>query len=258
MGHSLRRDQAISLDQAIQDLQENPHQAARLALQMAAQGNCEAQALLGQALLDGHGIQQDAQLALVWFKIAANRGHAMASNMAGRCLEHGWGCTANLSEAAYFYQQAAQTGLDWGLYNLANLLATGRGVPQNDLKAFELYQRAAERGHAKSMNLVGRYLEEGRAGLPVDETTAYLWYQRSAEAGDFRGQFSLACVLLNHGRWDEARFWLLQALQQGHLKFLRKATDELIAAALPALQDITEAYIQRRQTLEAAFTAPDA
>ena len=64
--------------------------------------------------------------------------------------------------AAVWYRRAADTGLDWGLYNLGNLLATGRGVVQDQYAAFALYREAAHLGHAKSMNLLGRYLEDGR------------------------------------------------------------------------------------------------
>ncbi len=34
----------------------------------------DAQALLGQILLDGHGIEQDQAVALRWFEIAARAG----------------------------------------------------------------------------------------------------------------------------------------------------------------------------------------
>nr|WP_221189706.1 tetratricopeptide repeat protein [Azomonas macrocytogenes] len=245
----------MSFEQALAELHDNPLGAARLIIKEAAHGDCEAQVLLGQILLDGRGIQQDAQLALKWFCIAAARGHGMANNMAGRCLEHGWGCPADPAEAAGYYQRAANLGLDWGLYNLANLVATGRGVKQDPLQAFKLYQRAAQMGHAKSMNLVGRYFEEGQV-VPRDITVAYDWYRCSAEAGDFRGQFSHACVLMDQGRWDEARHWLQQALVLGHLKFLRKARDELLAAALAPIQDITAAYVSRCEALESSTTRP--
>lgn len=248
--HRLYRIQSIDADQAAHSLPERPSQIARLTLHTAAQGNLEAQALLGQILLDGRGIQKDPPLALIWFKMAAAQGHAMASNMAGRCLELGWGTAIDLVQAAAYYRQAACLGLDWGQYNLANLYATGRGLTQDEYQAFQLYWQAAQQGHAKSMNLVGRYLEEGRVG-PADQTAAHQWYRRSAEAGDFRGQFSLAAVLLTQERWQEAQFWFQQALNLGHLKFLRRARDELQQANLPPLQDITQAYIQRCQELEA-------
>lgn len=84
------------------------------------------------------------------------------------------------------------------MYNLANLLATGRGVTVDHQQALALYRRAAELGHAKSMNLLGRYLEEGQV-CPPDPLAAREWYRRSAEAGDFRGQFSFAAVLADEG-----------------------------------------------------------
>lgn len=250
MTHLLFRHQEVSLD----TLEGNPLQTAKIALQAAASGEPEAQALLGQILLDGYGIQQDAALALTWFKLASAKGHAMAANMVGRCLEHGWGCEADAQQAALYYRLAAGRQLDWGMYNLANLLATGRGVSQDLALAFKLYQTAAEMGHAKSMNLVGRYLEEGILEAP-NQQAAHRWYERSAKAGDFRGQFSFASVLWSQGEFSESRHWFLQALDGGHLKFLKTARDQLKASNIAELQDICDAYAQRCLTLEKTAAA---
>ncbi|HBC01205.1 MAG TPA: hypothetical protein DC032_11625 [Pseudomonas sp.] len=251
MPHLLRRKEALDSDQ-LGKLAEEPHRAARLVLAAAATGEIEAQALLGQILLEGRGIQADPELALTWFGIAAGRGHAMACNMAGRCHELGWGCPANPARAAERYRRAADMGLDWGMYNLANLLATGRGVSQDEAVAYRLYRQAAELGHAKSMNLTGRCLEEGR-GVSRDVSAAHSWYRRSAEAGDFRGQFSHAAVLLTQQQWDAARHWLDRALEVGHLKFVETALASLQAAALPQIVDIVEAYARRRDELRAGL-----
>ena len=75
---------------------------------------------------------------------------------------------------------AAEAGLDWSQYNYANLLATGRGVAEDQPQALTFYRLAAEQGHAKSMNLVGRYLEDGRF-CQRDLEAAVDWYRRSAE-----------------------------------------------------------------------------
>lgn len=248
MANALYHRRSVNLDQ-LKPGQLPAQETARLLLEASRSGEPEAQALLGQILLDGYGIKKDASLAFQWFCIAAAQGHAMACNMVGRCLEHGWGCSVDVIAAASYYERACQLGLDWGMYNLANLLATGQIGPMDEAAAFCLYQQAAELGHAKSMNLVGRYLEEGRIG-PIDTQGAFRWYLRSAQAGDFRGQFSLATVFASQEQWSEARYWLLQALHRGHLKFLRKARDELIRAASPALIDIVQAYTERCQTLE--------
>ena len=42
---------------------------------------------------------------------------------------------------------------------------------------------------------------------------AVRWYHRSAEAGDFRGQYRYGQFLLDHGQMDEALPWLRLAVQ---------------------------------------------
>lgn len=225
---------------------DNPRATARLLIAAAGRGEPEAQTMLGQILLEGHGIARDAKLAFTWFGIAARQGHAMALNMLGRCLEHGWGCRLDLLAAAHHYQRAAARGLDWGMYNLANLLATGRGVAQDHAVAFALYHRAAQLGHGKSMNLLGRYLDEGVLAAP-DRQAALHWFERSAQAGDFRGQFSYALRLLELGEPDTARLWLQRALAGGNLNFLRAARARVLA--LPGCADLGLAYHQRAAEL---------
>jgi TPR repeat protein len=62
---------------------DNPRATAGLLLAAAGRGEAEAQTMLGQILLEGHGIARDAKLAFTWFGIAARQGHAMALNMLG-------------------------------------------------------------------------------------------------------------------------------------------------------------------------------
>ncbi|SFQ55271.1 hypothetical protein SAMN05216567_119118 [Variovorax sp. OK605] len=183
-----------------------PAQAATWIAAAARANNADAQAVLGQWLLDGRGMARNEAAAYGWFQRAAAQGHAMASNMAGRCLEHGWGTAQNDQAALAHYRQAAQARLDWGMYNLANMLATGRGAAMDQRQAFEWYQRAADLGHARSMNMVGRYLEEGLV-VAQDSARAFACYRTAAEGGDFRGQFSYASMLVEQGRVDEAVGW---------------------------------------------------
>lgn len=248
MSFVLRRTEEINVEDLTGQLADDPRQTARLILAGAREGNLEAQALLGQILLDGHGIEQDIGLALTWFGIAAERGHAMARNMLGRCLEHGWGCAKDETAAAGHYAIAAQQKLDWAMYNLANLLSTGRGVARDDARALSLYEGAAALGHAKSMNLVGRFHEEGLV-VPRDLGAAHQWYRRSAEAGDFRGQFSHASVLADRGDLPAARIWLERALEGGNLNFLRVARRQLADSMPPSLRELTLAYFQRAAEL---------
>lgn len=248
MGFLLRREEVLNVEQLQAMLDDSPVRAAQAILMAAKEGVVDAQALLGQILLEGRGIARDEALALRWFQIAAQGGHLMARNMAGRCLEHGWGCAADEAAAAKAYRLAAEAGLDWAQYNYANLLATGRGVAEDQQQALALYRQAAEQGHAKSMNLLGRYLEDGRfCGQDVE--AAVDWYRRSAECGDFRGQFSYAAVLADRGQVDAALAWLRKALAGGNWKFLRTACAALKAADHPQIRAMADAYEARATQL---------
>ncbi|QAY89919.1 tetratricopeptide repeat protein [Pseudomonas sp. ACM7] len=248
MSYRLRREEVLDGDRLKSMLDESPARAAQAILIAAREGVLDAQALLGQILLDGQGIEQDQPLALRWFGIAAQGGHLMARNMLGRCHEHGWGCVADAAVAVVHYRQAADTGLDWAMYNYANLLATGRGVIEDQLQALNLYRQAAALGHAKSMNLLGRYLEDGKVCL-ADPLAARQWYQRSAEGGDFRGQFSYAAVLADEGRVYEALGWLRKALVGGNVNFLRVSSESLLDAHHPQIREMADAYRQRLSQL---------
>ena len=251
MSFHLRREEVLDGDRLKAMLNESPARAAQAILLAAREGVLEAQALLGQILLDGQGIEQDQPLALRWFEIAAQRGHGMARNMLGRCHEHGWGCVADAGLAARHYRIAADAGLDWAMYNYANLLATGRGVRANQAEALRLYRRAAELGHAKSMNLLGRYLEEGQH-CAANPQAAFEWYRRSAEGGDFRGQFSHGSVLVTQGRTEEGLIWLRKAMHLGHSTFLKGAARALSLAPNECLQALANEYDEKHQQLTAA------
>lgn len=208
---------------------EQPREAARLILAAAETGMSRAQMLLGQILLDGHGIQRDPSLALQWFRLAAEKGEVEALNMVGRCLQNGWGCSIDLVAAAACYQQAAARGYDWGQYNYANMLARGWGVAVDLPAALNGYVLAAQQGHAKAMNLVGRFHEEGWV-VEADAAVAFDWYRRSAQGGDFRGQCSYASMLVGQGRVAEAVDWLRRAMHSATPAFLQQMIEVLGAS----------------------------
>lgn len=121
-------------------------------------------------------------------------------------------------------------------------------MPQDQPRAYALYRQAAEQGHAKSMNLVGRYHEEGLV-VARDLAQAAHWYRRSAEGGDFRGQFSHAAMLSASGRHAEAETWLRRALEGGNLNFLRSARHGLEQSAHPPFRSLALAYYRRAAQL---------
>src|SRR5690606_1014773 len=105
--------------QRLQDmLAGTPLQRARAIVAAARTGLLDAQVMLGQILLQGDGIQRDPELAVIWFRITAARGHPMAHNMLGRCYEDGTGVTADPAEAFVWSQRSAEAGALRGQYHL--------------------------------------------------------------------------------------------------------------------------------------------
>jgi uncharacterized protein len=113
--------------------------ALRLLRPLAAQGNADAQVLLGLMYDSGLGVPQDYAEAVKWYQMAANQN----------------------SVHAYF-----ALGLMYGM---------GHGVPQDYAVAATWFRQAAERGYPRGQALLGLLYEFGR-GVPLDYVQAYKWY----------------------------------------------------------------------------------
>lgn len=207
-------------------LREPPRLALPWLGRAAVQGNLDAQMILGQWFLAGHGLDRDDARAFAWFKHAAHAGHAGAANMAGRCYENGWGTTQDDNAAAQWYTLAAQRGSDWGMYNLATALVLGRGIAASRTEALDWYRRAAGMGHAKSLNIVGGFYEDGWE-VERDAAMAMDYYRRAAEGGDFRGQFNYARALALCGQEHEAIRWVREVPRTATAPFVEKMLDFL-------------------------------
>jgi TPR repeat protein len=229
------------LDGTVDDLRAtlegSPEDAAALLKTGAEAGLPEAQAAYGQALLDGRGVDRDAIAALGWFRKAAAGGDAMGMNMLGRCFEKGWGTAEDRTEATRWYARAAQSGLDWGMYNYGSALALGAGIERNEAAALGWFQRAGAIGHAKSINFVGSFHEEGRV-TARDRAKAAECYRVAAEGGDYRGQFNHARLLAEDGRLDEAVTWIGRAAETAPPVFVQRMKAWCGAAPVAALRTI--------------------
>jgi len=201
----------------------------------AQRGVREAQAIYGQMLLDGKLVDRNPTLALNYFERAALAGDVMAINMVGRCLDQGWGVVASPHLAAPWFRKAAERGLDWGMYNLATLLTLGSGVPEDKQEALYWYRKAADLGHAKSINILGGFYEDGWV-VRKDMAIARAHYERAASAGDFRGQFNFARLLALEGHIADALFWLEKVPHTATPAFLVKMKRFLAAMPIAALQ----------------------
>ena len=225
-------------------LAAEPSVAATWLLAAARLGHAEAQAVLGQWLLDGRGVARDPEAALHWFLGAAHNGHPMGMNMAGRCHEQGWGTAEDAGKAVHWYRLAVQRDLTEARYNLANMLATGRGVVRDDAQAYGLYQAAAGRGYVKAYAKIGRYFEDGVV-VARDPEAAFDWYRRGAEGGDFRGQFCYAGMLAMRGQREAALRWLGKVPETATVGYLRQAGELLNGSSDPDFSAVGATMLAR-------------
>lgn len=239
------RDVARTSPEELARLMAGPPEAFAPWIQAAARaGLVEAQAILGQMLLDGAGVPKDPAAGLEWFRKAAQADHLMSINMVGRCYENGWGTEPDAGVAVYWFRLAAERGLDWGLYNYAHQFAAGRGGVEKDMAhAYALYRQAADMGHVKSIGVLGRFHENGEI-VAQDIDQAFEYYQRAAEGGDFRGMFHYARLLYARERTQEALQWLARVPATATPAFMREARQMLIDTGIAELAEFYPAPVQ--------------
>lgn len=208
---------------------------AALIRRAAEAGLAEAQAMLGQLLLDGNGVDRDEGAALAWFTRAAAQQHLMALNMVGRCYELGWGCAADAVRAVACYRVAAEQGLAEAMYNYATQLALGHGIAADRLEALRWLERAGSMGYAKAVNFIGSFAEDGWAG-PRDMVKAARCYAQAAEGGDFRAAFNHARMLGAEGQIEGALDWLGRAVSAGTPAFAARVVHWCAASDIPAFR----------------------
>jgi len=223
---------ALDADEIARRLSGPRERVAAFVREAAEAGSAEAQARLGQMLLDGDGVAQDMPQALGWFERAARAGHLEAANMVGRCHDLGWGTKVDKARAAAWFRQAAGRGLTWAKYNYATLLALGEGVTEDKATALALFEEAAAEGNAKAHNFVGSFYEDGWVVAP-ELGEAARRYRIAAEGGDFRGQFNHGRMLAMRGETDAALRWMGLAWENGNARFRAQMADYLIAQGEP-------------------------
>ncbi|WP_244983655.1 tetratricopeptide repeat protein [Acetobacter okinawensis] len=216
--------------------------------QKAANGHLLEQVLWGKILLNSVFIPPDPSQAYIWFSIAAQTNYGPAHNMLGRCHHFGWGTDKDLSKAAHHYAAAAAVGDEWGRYNLAIMHMRGLGMPRDLPTAFQLFQTGAHHGHAKSMNIMARFYEEGWV-VKKNQASAFDWYRRSAESGDYRGCHNHATILVEQGQLEQALHWWQKALPDATSDILLAMNRTLASYDHPVARSVLKATQERLQTL---------
>ena len=111
------------------------------------------------------------------------------------------------SSARTIYQQAH-------LYRRAKTVLNDAGAdPGEKAMALVTLRRLWEDGYTIAAHQLGKAYRDG-LGSPVDREEATEWFQKSAEAGNNCSAYALGKLLLEQGKFSQARSWLQKAAMQ--------------------------------------------
>jgi TPR repeat protein len=79
----------------------------------------------------GIGVAEDCAQAAIWYRKAADQGHASAQSALGWLYEEGQGVPRDYGQAAYWYQKAAEQGHPSAQFQLGLAYKRGQGVLQD-------------------------------------------------------------------------------------------------------------------------------
>lgn len=98
--------------------------------------------------------EKDADGAAMFYRRAAELGHARAQCSYGKCLYLGSGVGKDAAEAFRWFRAAAEQGLDIAQYNLGIMYLKGVYVEKDPAQAKEWFAKAAENGHADAEKIL--------------------------------------------------------------------------------------------------------
>jgi TPR repeat protein len=131
----------------------------------------------------GYGVPQDYAEAEMWYRKAAEQGHAEAKFNLGIMYYNGRGVLQDYVEAAKWYHEAAEQGDQWAQNNLGVMHENGEGVPTDWMTAYMWFDLAARQGNEKAREnrteLAARMTatEVARA-----EELVWEWFERDGQA----------------------------------------------------------------------------
>lgn len=145
----------------------------------AEAGDAAAQFELGRCYqMGGTTISRDRELALFWYRKAAEQGSAAAENNIGMIHAQG----SSFPQAIAWLRKSADHGSATAKSNLGVVYAKLLDGWPDDAQAIVWFRKAAEGGLPDAMISLGDMYAAGR-GAPRDNNEAALWYRKAVSQG---------------------------------------------------------------------------
>jgi TPR repeat protein len=176
---------------AVQQLGDDAWEKLRA---LSDNGVAEAQYLIGMEWADGKFVRVKLpEEAILYFRKAAEQGHAEAQLRLGSNYEFGEGVAKNPLEAAKWYRKVAEQGNLGAQMALARMYASGDGMAKDPAEAAKWTRMAAEQEDSndkdrrlliyRAQYTLGLMCQNGE-GLAKDVATAVKWFHKAADIGN--------------------------------------------------------------------------
>ena len=135
--------------------------AMELAHKAADAGNADAMDLVGFAYLRGAVVKRSPEIAIAYFKAAADESAQAAFNL-GQCYFGAQGTAQDCPKALEWWKKAAERGHGRAAANAAMAYRSGEGVEPDAFQARQLAERAADLNDPSGLVLLGEmHFQEG-------------------------------------------------------------------------------------------------
>ena len=167
--------------------------AAAQLMDIAENGDPDAQYLVGRLYRDGPVLIPDSVKTQYWFDQSARRGHVPAQYELGKFLFSDNPEVHDTELGIQWLEYATHHGSDCAAYRLGKEYLRGKVVEKNAVKAIEYLTQSAEAGNQYAQYALGKlYLDRQARGQ------AHYWFSQSAAQGNECAQF-----FLDH--WDSLK-----------------------------------------------------
>ncbi len=191
-------------------------------MKLAAQGDVNAQLLLGYSYLYGeNGAKVNYDKAFEYYAQAAMQNDSIGLNNLGSLYYSGIGVSRSPAKAAVLFEKAAKLGNAEAAVNLGFMLISGNGTKKNSSLAMDYFEKAAAAKNPTAEFMLGYAYYSGKL-RPRDYDKAAPLIKDAAAAGFDEAQYVLAQMYMNGlgfpQNYGNAVKNLKQAVSQGSVE----------------------------------------
>ena len=189
---------------------------AKAITDMAQEGDPEAQAWLGNSLLES---PNTAREGVEWLKKSADAGCPEGQFALGVVYERGKGLPQDKAEALRLFRLAADQGHTEAMLKACRMLFSGEGCERQEVAGRELLERAADAWDPTAVYLMGQRCIAGKTETR-DPAKAFAWFRLGAMLGAPESQYWLGRMYYEGkgvaADYNRAIQWLMESASQGY------------------------------------------